>query len=283
MNLPDTLNAKSQSQPLFITKPKRGRPLASLKARWRILVPLLTPLLILLGWHVLTASALYPAFIIPPPADVASAFIEAMNDGRLPKAFGVTFGQVMIGLAIGSALGLSLGYVLGRLPILETLLAPLMIAFQSTPVVAYAPLLLIWFGSGHTSKIFTCAVIVFFPLLMNTLVGIRQIPASLKDLFRVLRASWWHTFTRLELPGALPVILTGFKTSATLSVIGAIVGEFVSAGDGLGTMVTKARYDYDTPLVYVAILTMTALALSLYTLVSLLEWRLLRWQRTTRG
>lgn len=281
MNLPDTLNATPQ--PLLIAKPKRGQPFASLRTRWRFLVPLLTPLLILLGWHLLTASGLYPAFIIPPPADVAGAFVESMQDGRLPRAFGVTFSQVMIGLAIGSALGLSLGYALGRLPILETLLAPLMIAFQSTPVVAYAPLLLIWFGSGHTSKIFTCAVIVFFPLLMNTLVGIRQIPASLKDLFRVLRANWWHTFTRLELPASLPVILTGFKTSATLSVIGAIVGEFVSAGDGLGTLVTKARFDYNTPLVYVAILTMTALALSLYILVTLLEWRLLRWQRAARG
>jgi NitT/TauT family transport system permease protein len=279
MTLPDTL----QSSTLFIAKPKRGKPFASIKAKWRFLVPLLTPLLILLVWHVITARALYPAFIIPPPADVARAFVEAMEDGRLPKAFGVTFSQVMIGLSIGALLGLSLGYVLGRLPILETLLAPLMIAFQSTPVVAYAPLLLIWFGSGHTSKIFTCAVIVFFPLLMNTLVGIRQIPASLKDVFRVLRANWWYTFTRLELPAALPVILTGFKTSATLSVIGAVVGEFVSAGDGLGTLVTKARFDYNTPLVYVAILTMTALALSLYTLVSLLEWRLLRWQRVQQG
>lgn len=281
MNMPDALNAKPQ--PLLTTKSKRGYALAPIRAQWRMLVPLLTPLVILLVWHLITAQALYPAFIIPPPADVANSFVEVMQDGRLPKAFGATFSQVMIGLGIGSFLGLSLGYLLGRLPVLETLLAPLMIAFQSTPVVAYAPLLLIWFGSGHTSKIFTCAVIVFFPLLMNTLVGIRQIPTSLKDLFRVLRANWWHTFTRLELPSALPVILTGFKTSATLSVIGAVVGEFVSAGDGLGTLVTKARFDYDTPLVYVAILTMTALALSLYSLVSLLEWRLLRWQRSVRG
>jgi hypothetical protein len=133
MTLPDTL----QSSTLFIAKPRRGKPFASIKAKWRFLVPLLTPLLILLVWHVITARALYPAFIIPPPADVAHAFVEAMEDGRLPKAFGVTFSQVMIGLSIGALLGLSLGYVLGCLPILETLLAPLMIAFQSTPVVAY--------------------------------------------------------------------------------------------------------------------------------------------------
>jgi NitT/TauT family transport system permease protein len=279
MQHPDTLSTPHT----LLVKPKRERFTRASLPSWRWLVPLLTPLVLLLGWHMLTARALYPAFIIPPPADVARAFAEAVNDGTLTSALWVTFNQVIIGLAIGGVLGLSLGYALGKLPILETLLAPLLVAFQSTPVVAYAPLLLIWFGSGHTSKIFTCAVIVFFPLLMNTLVGIRQIPASLKDVFRVLRANWWQTFTRLELPAALPVILTGLKTSATLSVIGAVVGEFVSAGDGLGSLVTAARYDYNTPLVYVAILTMTALALSLYILVSLLEWRLLRWQRAVRG
>jgi NitT/TauT family transport system permease protein len=279
MQHPDTLSTPHT----LLIKPKREHSARLSLPSWRWLVPLLTPLVLLLGWHMLTARALYPAFIIPPPADVARAFVEAVNDGTLTAALWVTFNQVIIGLSIGGLLGLSLGYVLGKLPVVETLLAPLMIAFQSTPVVAYAPLLLIWFGSGHTSKIFTCAVIVFFPLLMNTLVGIRQIPTSLKDVFHVLRASWWQTFTRLELPSALPVILTGFKTSATLSVIGAVVGEFVSAGDGLGTLVTSARYDYNTPLVYVAILTMTALALSLYILVSLLEWRLLRWQRAARG
>lgn len=279
MHHPETLS----SPHTFPVKAKRGQSVPSGISAWRFLIPLLTPLVLLLGWHLITARALYPAFIIPPPADVANAFVEAVNKGTLPAALWVTLNQVMIGLTIGSILGLTLGYLLGRLPVLETLFAPLMIAFQSTPVVAYAPLLLIWFGSGHTSKIFTCAVIVFFPLLMNTLVGIRQIPTSLKDVFRVLRANWWQTFTRLELPAALPVILTGLKTSATLSVIGAVVGEFVSAGDGLGSLVTKARYDYNTPLVYVAILTMTAVALSLYMLVSLLEWRLLRWQRAARG
>jgi len=242
-------------------------------------VPLLTPLAILLAWEWLTSRAVYPAFIIPPPADVARAFIQAVSDGTLPSALWVTLNQVMIGLTLGGLLGLCLGYILGRLPVVESLAAPLIVAFQSTPVVAYAPLLLIWFGSGPTSKIFTCAVIVFFPLLMNTLVGIRQIPASLKDVFRVLRATWWQTLTRLELPSALPVILTGLKTSATLSVIGAVVGEFVSAGDGLGTLVTSARYQYNTPLVYVGIFSMTALALSLYLSVSLLERGLLRWQR----
>jgi NitT/TauT family transport system permease protein len=253
---------------------------AGLSRRWlRRLSPLATLLVILAGWHVITARELYPAFIIPPPAAVAQAFAAAVSDGSLVAHTRVTLGEMLGGLFIGVSAGLLVGYAIARLPLLEDLLAPIIVAFQSTPIVAYAPLLIIWFGSGHTAKIVTCAVIVFFPTLMNTIVGVRTVPAALRELMRSLQATPLQVFVKLEVPAALPVLLTGLKTSATLSVIGAVVGEFVSAGDGLGYLVTSSRYEYNTPMVYVAVLTMTALALALYSLVSLLEWRLLAWQR----
>lgn len=248
--------------------------------RWlRRLFPLLTPLLLLVGWQIITSLKLYPAFLIPPPGEVFAELLAVTQDGSLWEHTAVTLGEMLPGLLIGTSIGTFLGYLIGKSLLLEELLTPIIVAFQATPIVAYAPLLVIWFGSGQTSKIVTCAVIVFFPTMMNTIIGIRNVPSGLRDVMRSLRATRWQMLTKLEIPAALPVILAGLKTSATLAVIGAVVGEFVSAGNGLGYLVTAARYDYNTPLVYVAILTMTALALSLYLLVSLVAWYLLAWQR----
>ncbi|MDQ7033462.1 MAG: ABC transporter permease subunit [Anaerolineae bacterium] len=140
-------------------------------------------------------------------------------------------------------------------------------------------MLIIWFGSGVMSKIITTAIIVFFPTLMNVVVGLRNVPQNLRELMRSMKATSLQTFFKLEVPAALPVMLTGLKTSATLAVIGAVVGEFVGASEGLGFLVISARSRFDTPLVLVTVFTMTALALSFYLLISLLERALLRWQR----
>jgi NitT/TauT family transport system permease protein len=250
--------------------------------RWlQRLAPLLTLLVLLAGWQGLTALDLYPEFIIPPPADVAETFAEVLLDGSLWKHTQVTLYEMLVGLLIGVSSATACGYLIAKSRLLGDLLSPVIVALQSTPTVAYAPLLIIWFGSGPTSKIITSAIIVFFPMLMNTIVGIRGVPAGLVDVMRSVRATRWQTFVKLELPAAMPVFLTGLKTSATLAVIGAVVGEFVSAGSGLGHLVTLARNQFDTPLVFVAVFTMTALSLTLYGLVSLLEWRLLAWQRRT--
>ncbi len=263
----------------FAEKPTR-KPQVSALRRWlRWFVPLGSPLLLLGLWHIITALELYPAFLIPPPAAVWAEFVAVINDGTLWEHTAVTLSELLPGLFIGASIGIILGYGIGKSPLLEELLTPIIVGFQATPIVAYAPLLVIWFGSGQTSKIVTCAVIVFFPTMMNTMIGIRNVPSGLRDVMRSLRATRWQTLTKLEIPAALPVILAGLKTSATLAVIGAVVGEFVSAGNGLGYLVTAARYDYNTPLVYVTILTMTAVALMLYCTVSLLAWVLLAWQR----
>lgn len=275
---PDTI----QHYVLAPDKPKPAFQLRFSRQGWRRFTPLLTFALLLAGWQIITTLKIYPEFLIPTPAQVVAAFSEVAQDGTLWKHTGVTLQEMLVGLAIGVSIGTLLGYAIARLPILEDLLSPVIVAFQSTPIVAYAPLLIIWFGSGTTSKIVTCAVIVFFPALMNTIVGVRNVPAEQRDLMRSMSGNFWQTFIKLEVPAAMPVLLTGLKTSATLSVIGAVVGEFVSAGEGLGYLVMSARHQYNTPLVYVAVFTMTGLALTLYMLITLLEWRLLHWQRRSR-
>jgi NitT/TauT family transport system permease protein len=238
---------------------------------------LLGAVALLLLWQVIVWLRLYPEFIIPPPAAVWNAFIENLIDGRLMHHIGVTMSEVAAGLVVGLILALSLGYLLAKSRSLETLLSPLIVALQAVPVVAYAPLLVIWFGTGVSSKIVTCALIVFFPMLINTMAGIRQVPLPLRDLMRSLRATRWQMLRHLEVPAALPVLFAGLKVSATLAVIGAVVGEFVSADAGLGYLIKLARQSYDTPLVLLAVILLALLARMLYGLVALAERWTLRW------
>jgi NitT/TauT family transport system permease protein len=161
---------------------------------------------------------------------------------------------------------------------MERLLAPYIVASQSIPIVAIAPLLVIWFGPGVFSKVLICALIVFFPVLINTIVGLRSVPEELRDLMRSLQATRGQTFLLLEVPAALPVLLGGLRIGATLSVIGAVVGEFAGADKGLGFLINQGRGIYDTALVFVVVFTLIAMALALYGAVLLLERRLLSWQ-----
>ncbi|MAU10668.1 MAG: ABC transporter permease [Anaerolineaceae bacterium] len=248
----------------------------------RRLAPILTVLIIVIIWQGIYTAEVYPSFLIPSPASVLETFVESVQDGILLYHLSITLQETLIGLLIGVAIGSSLGYIIANVPILEDLLSPLIVAFQSTPTIAYAPLLILWFGNDIQSKIVIVVIIVFFPTMMNTIAGLRAVPEGLRDVFKVMKATRWQLFTKLELPAALAVLLVGLKTSATLAVIGAVVGEFVSVNEGLGSMVAIARNQYDTPLVFVGVISLSLLALSLYTLVSFLEYYLLRWRRFGR-
>ncbi len=243
---------------------------------WLILISLL---LGLLAWQALVALRNYPSFILPSPLAVGARFVQALRDGSLLRHSVVTLAEVLSGLVLGVGVATLLGYLLARSLPLERLLSPYIIASQAIPVVAIAPLLVIWFGPGMFSKVLICALIVFFPVLINTVVGVRSVPADLRDLLRSLRATRWQTLRLLEAPAALPVFLGGLRVGATLAVIGAVVGEFVGAKSGLGFLINVGRGLYDTALVFVAVFTLVALALSLYGLVAWLESRLLAWQR----
>jgi NitT/TauT family transport system permease protein len=220
----------------------------------------------------------FPAFILPAPADVWTKALEVIADGTLWEHTSATLYAMVLGLLFGVLIGTVLGYLIAKSSLLEAFLSPLIVAFQATPVIAYAPLLIIWFGTGITSKVVTCAIVVFFPMLVNTLIGVRSVPQDLRDLLLSYNASKLQIALQLELPYALPIFLAGLKTSATLALIGAVVGEFVSARSGLGFMVNLARNQFDTPLVFVGIFTMTLVALSFYGMVTLLERTLIRWK-----
>ncbi len=242
---------------------------------WTALISLF---LALAGWQILTQLTDLPAFILPSPMDVGTRFARALTDGSLLRHTGVTLGEVLLGLLTGTTAATVLGYLLAKSRLFERILAPYLVASQAVPVVAIAPLLVIWFGPGIFSKILICALIVFFPVLVNTIVGVRAVPTALRDLMRSLRATRWQTLRHLEIPAALPVFLGGLRIGAALSVIGAVVGEFVGADQGLGFLINVGRGQYDTALVFVAIFALVALALALYGIVAWLENYLLKWQ-----
>jgi NitT/TauT family transport system permease protein len=242
-----------------------------------LLLPLALVLLVA-GWQALVWIAGYPAFILPSPGDVAAAGVRVIANGTLWHHMRVTLSEVGAGLVLGLLAASLLGYPLAKSRRLERLAAPYLVVSQSVPVVAIAPLLIIWFGSGQLSKVLVCALIVFFPLLVNIMVGIRSVEEELGELMRSLGASRWQTFRLLEVPSALPVLLGGLRIGVTLSVVGAVVGELVGADRGLGFLINQGRGLFDTSLVFVAIIALVAIAMVLYGAVMLLERRLLRWQ-----
>ncbi len=234
--------------------------------------------LTLLGWEVLTRLSRLPAFILPSPLQVTERFLRAVQDGSLGLHTLVTLQEVLLGLFFGAVFATALGYLIAKSVVLEKLLSPYLVASQAIPIVAVAPLLVIWFGPGMFSKVLICALIVFFPVLVNTVVGVRAVPKALHDLMGSLRASRWQTLWLLEIPAALPIFLGGLRIGATLSVIGAVVGELVGADRGLGFLINVGRGQFDTALVFVAIFTLVGLALALYGTVAFIERRLLAWQ-----
>lgn len=243
-----------------------------------LMIPLVLIAFLLL-WEAVIWLGDYPAFILPSVVDVLKAFGQVLSNGILWRHSQTTLFEVSGGLALGLSLATLLGYTLAKNPAVERLIAPYLVASQSIPTVAIAPLLIIWFGAGQLSKVLICALIVFFPALINTIVGIRSVDEDLRELMRSLKAGRWQTFRMLEVPAALPILLGGLKVSVTLSVVGAVVGEFVGADQGLGFLINQARGLFNTPLVFVAMITLVLLTISLYTAVSLLERYLLRWRR----
>ncbi len=258
------------------TKSIAARGKRSSAIRW---IPILAAVAVCgITWQAAAALAGLPAFILPGPLAVIHRLMAVLGDGSLLRHTLYTLGEVLAGMALGVGTAALLGYLLSKSRLAEQILSPYIVATQAIPVVAVAPLLFIWLGSGIFSKILICALIVFFPVLVNTVVGLRSVSANLRELMRSLGATRWQNFRHLELPAALPVLLGGLKVGATLSVIGAVVGEFVAPERGLGFLISVARGQYDTALVFVGVFSLVVMALTLYGLVAWAERRYLAWR-----
>jgi NitT/TauT family transport system permease protein len=267
-------HSASQQQIDTMIQPSLPKRIASARS-WLGLSSVLIGLLL---WWLAARTANLPAFILPSPMDVWLRFLGAVADGSLLLNTGATLLEILLGLFFGVGLATILGYLVAKSRTLERVVSPYLVASQAVPLVAIAPLLVIWFGPGMFSKVLICALIVFFPVLVNTVVGVRAVPPALHDLMRSLHASRMQILVKLEVPAALPVFLGGLRIGATLSVIGAVVGELVGSDRGLGFLINVGRGQYDTALVFVAVFVLIALALCLYGVVAWMEARTLTWQ-----
>ncbi|MFQ6014708.1 MAG: ABC transporter permease [Anaerolineae bacterium] len=243
-----------------------------------ILIPVVFVLAISL-WRLIIRLGDYPPFILPPPERVWAKLVRLLADGSLIEQAKYTSLEAFLGFVAAFLFGTVMGYILAKSPLLEKLIQPYIVASRGIPVIAIAPLLVIWFGFGITSKVFVCFFIVFFPMLITTIIGIREVSEEKRELMHSYSASPWQVFSKLEVPSALPVLLGGVKLGVTSSVMGAVVGEFVGADRGLGFWVNLGKGQFDTTLIFVSIAALVVLSLTVYISVWVLEGILLKGRR----
>jgi NitT/TauT family transport system permease protein len=231
-----------------------------------------------LAWAALAALRVIPAYMLPSPAEVAAEAWRMSAKGLLWPSVAATLDEALLGFALAFAVAALLAYPLAKSRLVASVLSPYVAAMQAMPILALAPILVVWFGLGLLAKTLICAIIVFFPMLVNMAVGLRTVDRSVVESAATEGAGAWAILLRIEVPLALRTILAGVRMGLTLSMTGAVVAEFVASSSGLGYLMLVARSEYDAPMLFVAALSMVALAVAGYLLVGALERLLVTWE-----
>jgi NitT/TauT family transport system permease protein len=252
----------------------------------RVAAPLAVALLFLGGWEAVVRVNAIPPYILPGPLLVAQTLVR--DWGTLSVSLLVTLRITAMALAVAASLGLVLAVVFAQSRILEMSLLPFAVILQVTPIVAIAPLIIIWVNDVTLSLLICAWIVAFFPILSNTIVGLRSADHNLVDLFRLYRASRWQMLWRLLLPSALPYFLAGLRISGGLALIGAIVAEFVAGTDGtasgLAFRILEAGYQLQIPRMFAALALVSATGIVIFLALSLLSHLLLRrWHDSAMG
>ncbi|MCY4238422.1 MAG: ABC transporter permease [Rhodospirillaceae bacterium] len=220
------------------------------------------------------------SLILPPPSAVVGGLIVMVGETETWNHVWVTVYETVLGFFFATVIGISLGAVLGKILWLEKTLNPFIIATQVVPKVALVPLFVVWFGFGPSSKVIVSAVLAFFPIFTNTLLGVKSVDTGHREVMRSLNASRWHTFWRLELPSALPYVLTGMEIGVVLAIIGAVVGEYLGGNAGLGHMAVAAMNAYQTNQLFAVIILLTGLGFSFYVTITALRRLIVPWHES---
>ncbi len=227
------------------------------------------------AWQLVVYVSGFPPFVLPGPLTVAERFVQAWAQGTMWPHVQVTLVEILLGFGLGALIALVTGILLARSRLAERLLSPYLVAAQATPILALAPLIALWFGTGLVSKLVITTLIVFFPVTVATMVGVRSVDPRLLEMARSFRASGWQTIVRVEVPAALPAILGGMRVGITLAVIGAIVAEWAGGEKGLGVLINMARGSmFDIPLMFATLATLAMVGVALYLVMLLIERRL---------
>jgi ABC-type nitrate/sulfonate/bicarbonate transport system permease component len=243
------------------------------------LAPLLLVVVLLVAWELAVRLTNTPHWLLPPPSDVARSLVDDRAI-LLPNAL-VTLGEVVVGFAVALAAGIALGIAIYRSPLIDRVFYPIVIASQTIPIPALAPLLLIWFGYGLLPKVIVTALVGFFPIVVNTVAGLRSADRDVVNLLRSFGASPERVFRLAIFPSSLPSIFTGARIAIAICVIGAIFGELVGAKAGLGYLMTRAIAQFETARLLAAIFLLSIMGTALFAAVGVVERVVLPWRKFT--
>ncbi len=234
------------------------------------------------AWEGIVRVLALPSFILPAPSQVAVALVRGFRSGLYQEHLQYTLLETMLGFIVGSALGFFLGTAVAMNRWVEFFLYPYIVMFQALPKVALAPLIVVWFGLGLTSKVLNAALIAFFPLLVNTMVGLKSADEDRVSLMRSLAASDRQIFWMLRLPNALPFVMAGLDVAMIFSLIGAIVAEFVGAQKGLGMLIQSMNFNMDVSGQFSVLLILSVVGLILNRGILLIRRRVLFWDASEK-
>ena len=269
---------------LYVAQPPPARGWALPSRRELLLTaapPLAAALLLVLVWELWIRVREVPIYLAPAPSRVIETLSE--DPARFIEAGSVSAQHALGGLLLGAGSAFLLGVLMAHSRVIERSIYPFAILVKVTPIVAVAPLIVIWFGFGVWPKFIVAALITFFPMLVNTITGLRTIDAATHDFFLALGASRWQVLWRLRLPSSLPYLFAGLRISIPLALIGAVIAEWIRADSGVGQMIVIAHGDFDTPTLFGAIIVLAVIGVAFTAALALLERRLLFWHDSSAG
>lgn len=243
---------------------------------------ILSLIVFLFAWEALIRLGEISSYLVPAPTDVIISLGQDLISPAYWNALYITLYEIVIGFVSGSILGIGVGVVLALSPLMDRIFYPYVVGIQTIPKVAIAPLMIVWFGFGIESKVLIVALTSMFPVLVNTIAGLRAIETDRLDLLRGLCASPAQTLRYVQFPNALPYIFAGLNTAIVLAVIGAIVGEFVGAREGLGVVILKANFGLDLASVFSSLIVLGVIGVVLNGAMRMLERRVCFWTNRRR-
>jgi NitT/TauT family transport system permease protein len=234
---------------------------------------------LLLLWQFVCEALDVPSYLLPTPSAIAVALWSGIADGVLIRSMYITFIEAVAGFLIAAAAGIALGTLIAQFGVVERLVYPYIVGLQSLPKVAIAPLIIVWFGYGFSSKIVVSATIALFPILVNVIVGLKSADEDQLDLMRSLNASRWQALRLVQFPAALPFIFAGLDVAAIFSVLGAIVAEFVGSQAGLGNLLLAFNSNLEISSVFACLILLGLMGTGLHAVIRLLCRRMVFWSR----
>ena len=243
------------------------------KYRKTILPALFLPLFLIV-WELYIRIFHVPNYLLPGPAELANSMVKLFVSGDVMKHIRVTMEEILVGTVIG----LVLGYIMAKIRFIERLIMPFVIIIQTAPKISLAPLFILWMGLGIESKAALVILVVSFPIMINEVSAIRSIEDNVYNLMKVLKASKWQTFCKIEVPYSIEMMLSGIKLALTQAMTGAVIGEMIGAKAGLGYLLTLGSETYDIKMILNAVILLSVIGLALYLISELIEKRALYWK-----